>query len=378
MTPEIVRRLFSGRSRTAPSGEAPSPHRETTAHSPQGLYERIFRVLPVGVILLGPDRRIRFANAAAAATFGFDETRAPGMHLIQAIPNVELERRVGDALAGEASVGPLAIAGPGESRTYAVAVTPLEAPGESPGVVICSEDRTQFARLERARADLISNVSHELRTPLSSIRLMLETVLSAKDDEASALFLPKALAEVDRLGALVERFLEQARTEAGALRLNLRDIDLEGLAHAIVASFEPQADAKGVHLHVVAARPVRLEADPDRLAQVFVNLIDNALRHTPSGGEIRIELDADGGEAVIRVRDTGVGIPYRDLPRIFERFYVVDRSRTRASGGAGLGLSIVKQIVEAHGGNVGVESSLGRGTSFTVRLPILHLRHGAA
>ena len=118
-------------------------------------------------------------------------------------------------------------------------------------------------------------------------------------------------------------------------------------------------------------RPVRVEADPDRLAQIFVNMIDNALRHTPSGGQVTIELDATGNDAILRVRDTGVGIPYRDLPHIFERFYVVDRSRTRESGGAGLGLAIVKDIVEAHGGTISTESMLGSGAVFTVRLPIM-------
>ena len=137
--------------------------------------------------------------------------------------------------------------------------------------------------------------------------------------------------------ALVGQLLEQARAESGQLKLDLRDVDLEEVARPIVASFEQQAANKGVSLELAALRPVRVEADPDRLSQVFVNLIDNALRHTRGGGRIRIELDARDSDAVLRVRDTGEGIPYRDLPHIFERFYVVDRSRTRGSGGAGLG-----------------------------------------
>jgi signal transduction histidine kinase len=119
---------------------------------------------------------------------------------------------------------------------------------------------------------------------------------------------------------------------------------------------------------------VKLEADADRLSQIFVNLIDNALRHTPEGGAVGVELDADGGSALVRVSDTGEGIPYKDLPHVFERFYVVDRSRARGSSGAGLGLSIVKQIVDAHGGTIVAESELGSGATLTVRLPILHLR----
>jgi signal transduction histidine kinase len=209
---------------------------------------------------------------------------------------------------------------------------------------------------------------------LSSIKLMLETVLASPDDEARDLFLPQVLVEIDRLAALVQQLLEQARAESGQLKLALREIDLEEVAHPIVASFEQQAWKKGISLELSALRPVRVEADPDRLAQVFVNLIDNALRHTSDGGRIRIELDARDSDAVLRVRDTGDGIPYRDLPHIFERFYVVDRSRTRGSGGAGLGLAIVKGIVDAHGGAISAESMLGRGTSFTIRLPIMRIK----
>ncbi len=300
-------------------------------------------------------------------------------HIIEAIPNVEVERRVADALLGEASVAPLMLTGAPGQRTYRVSISPLTEDDEQPSrVVILSDDQTGLVRLDRARKEFLSNVSHELRTPLSSIKLMLETVLEAPEEEARDLFLPQALAQVDRLTALVQQLLDQARAESGQLTLALRDVDLEEVARPIVASFEPQASNKGVSLELAALRPVRVEADPDRLAQVFVNLIDNALRHTSDGGRIRIELDARDSDAVLRVRDTGEGIPYRDLPHIFERFYVVDRSRTRGSGGAGLGLAIVKGIVDAHGGAIAAESMLGRGTAFTIRLPIMRIKREPA
>ncbi len=338
-------------------------------------FARLVRALPIGVVLVDGTYRVEFANAAAGTTFGFDPDRALNVHVIEAIPNVELERRIGDALRGEASVAPLLITGASGQRTYRVSVYPLvEASDGARQVVIFSDDQTALVRLDRARKEFLSNVSHELRTPLSSIKLMLETVLEAPEDEARDLFVPQALAQVDRLTALVGQLLEQARAESGQLKLDLRDVDLEDVARPIVASFEPQASNKGVSLELTALRPVRVEADPDRLAQVFVNLIDNALRHTPGGGRIRVELDARDSDAVLRVRDTGEGIPYRDLPHIFERFYVVDRSRTRGSSGAGLGLAIVKGIVDAHGGAISAESMLGRGTAFTIRLPIMRIK----
>jgi signal transduction histidine kinase len=283
-------------------------------------------------------------------------------------------------LQGEGSVAPLTLTGTQGQRVFRVSVYPVlgdDAAAPPQRVVVFTDDQTALVRLDRARKEFLSNVSHELRTPLSSIKLMLETVMEAPDDEARDLFLPQALGQVDRLTALVGQLLEQARAESGQLKLALREMDLEEVARPIIASFEPQAGNKGVSLELVTLRPVRLEADPDRLSQIFVNLIDNALRHTTSGGRVKIELDAHGSEALVRVRDTGEGIPYRDLPHIFERFYVVDRSRTRESGGAGLGLAIVKGIVDAHGGAISAESMLGRGTAFTIRLPIMRIKREA-
>ena len=359
----------------------PPPRRTASgaAISTESAFARLVRALPIGVVLVDEAYRVEFANAAAGTTFGFDPERALNVHVIEAIPNVELERRIGDALQGEATVAPLMHTGAAGQRTYRVAIYPLT-DGDENGrrVVVFSDDQTALLRLDRARKEFLSNVSHELRTPLSSIKLMLETVLEAPEREARDLFVPQALAQVDRLTALVGQLLEQARAESGQLKLNLSDVDLEDVARPIVGSFEQQASNKGVSLELAASRPVRVEADPDRLAQVFVNLIDNALRHTPGGGRIRIEVDARDSDAVLRVRDTGEGIPYRDLPHIFERFYVVDRSRTRGSSGAGLGLAIVKGIVDAHGGSIAAESMLGRGTAFTIRLPIMRIKREVA
>jgi len=342
-----------------------------------GAFVRLVRALPLGVIFVDRASRIVFANAAAGTIFGFAPARALRSHIIESIPNVELERRIDEALRGEASVAPMMLPGTEGARTYRLSVYPLVHGGETEGVVVFADDQTDMVRLDRARKEFLSNVSHELRTPLSSIKLMLETVIESPDDEARDLFLPQALAQVDRLTVLVQQLLDQARAESGQLTLNLRDVDLEHVAQPIVSSFEPQAVQKGVQIELQTIRPVRVEADPDRLAQIFVNLIDNAMRHTPTGGSVLVQIDAHGADAVIRVRDTGVGIPYRDLPHIFERFYVVDRSRTRERGGAGLGLAIVKGIVDAHGGTIAAESMLGSGTSFTIRIPIMRVKRDA-
>ncbi|MDQ2865757.1 MAG: cell wall metabolism sensor histidine kinase WalK [Candidatus Eremiobacteraeota bacterium] len=350
--------------------EDPAPSAPATGDDD---FIRLVHALPLGVVFVDSSARIRFANPAAGTIFQFNPQRGMGAHVLTSIPNIELERRIQEALRGEASIATITLGSGDRARSYRVSVYPLDAGDRAGGVAVFADDRTDVERLERARKEFLSNVSHELRTPLSSIKLMLETVIESPDDEAADLFLPQVLAQVDRLAALVAQLLEHARAESGQLRLDLREIDLESVAHPIVSSFEPQASNKGVRLYLQANRPVSLEADPDRLAQVFVNLVDNALRHTHDGGSVTVTLDAEGSDAVLRVRDTGVGIPYRDLPHVFERFYVVDRSRTRESGGAGLGLSIVKGIVEAHGGSISAESMLGTGAVFSIRLPIMRI-----
>ena len=366
-----MRRLFGRAPREdAPSTETDLERAATLARAEAGVFARLVGALPIGVVVVDDAQRIRYANASAGTIFAFDPARASGDHLVRAIANVEIERRVREALRGEASVAPLVLQSRAEPRTYRISIAPLDG-GDERGVVLFVEDQTEELRGERASREFLSNVSHELRTPLASVKLMLETVIASPDDEARELFLPQALAQVDRLASLVGRLLEQARTESGQLRLDLSEVDLEVVARPIVAAFEQQAARKGVRLQLHGRRPVRVEADGERLAQVLVNLVDNALRHTPEGGSIVVEVDAAANEAILRVRDTGEGIPYRDLPHIFERFFVAERSRTRESGGAGLGLAIVKGIVDAHGGVISAESTLGAGTSVTIRIPIV-------
>jgi len=236
-------------------------------------------------------------------------------------------------------------------------------------VLVIASDETRLHELEQTRRDFISSVSHELRTPLSSIDLMIETILdTGGDPEALDLFLPRVKREINRMVQLVEDLLVLARAESGRLRLRREDVDLSSVAANILKTFEPRAAQLGVTLDF-EGESARIDGDPDRLAQVLVNLIDNALRHTPAGGSVRIAVRQSDGAATLVVRDTGVGIPYNDLPHIFERFYVVERSRARESTGTGLGLSIVKGIVEAHGGTVRVDSEFGLGATFTCAFP---------
>ncbi|MDQ6932682.1 MAG: cell wall metabolism sensor histidine kinase WalK [Candidatus Eremiobacteraeota bacterium] len=334
---------------------------------PDGRFDRLVRALPLGVIVLNSRGHITFTNRAAEEIFGFNSTRMYGRTIIEAVPSVELERRVVEARYGEESMAPLVLPGRHGKRTYAVSAYQLPDDG---GAVVLASDQTEIIALERARSEFISNVSHELRTPLSSIKLMLETVLAANDRESRELFLPKIGSEVDRMVQLVNDLLVHARAGAGQLHLRQERFDLTQVARSVVATFEQRADALHVSLTIEANEEVLVKADRDRLSQVLVNLIDNAVRHTPARGNICVRVDREPDYAILVVRDTGIGIPYNDLPHVFERFYVVDRSRARETGGSGLGLAIAKQIIEAHGGSIQVESLLGSGATFTCRIPV--------
>ncbi|MDQ6931353.1 MAG: cell wall metabolism sensor histidine kinase WalK [Candidatus Eremiobacteraeota bacterium] len=334
-------------------------------------FDRLVRALPLGVLLLDEKSRIVFSNRAASAIFGFEIGAQIGRHIIEAVPSIELERRVEDALSGESSRGPLIVSGKSGNRTYGVSAYPLtDADDVANGVLVLAEDQTELLAMERARQEFLSNVSHELRTPLSSIKLMLETVIESPDDDVRDLFLPQALGQVDRLANLVMKILEQARAESGQLDLKLERVSLADVVRPIVQSFEQSAQAKNVTLTLRVREDCEVDVDRDRIGQVVVNLLDNALRFTPEEGWIKVDISRSATHATFFVRDNGIGIPYKDLPHVFDRFYVVDRSRARDVSGIGLGLAIVKQVVEAHRGSISAESLLGSGAKFIVELPL--------
>jgi two-component system phosphate regulon sensor histidine kinase PhoR len=346
--------------------DLPESSLERAPEPPDSRFEQLLRSLTVGIVTIDGRGHLESLNAAAATIFEFGARPVLGRAMIEVVPSFELDRRVREALAGNPSRGPISLTGAAEPRVLTVTTLPLD--GTDKALVIVS-DETRLHELEQTRRDFVSSVSHELRTPLSSINLMIETILQDEGDaEALSMFLPRIKQEIDRMVQLVEDLLELARAESGRLRLRREDVDLASVAGNIMNTFEPRAAQLGVALKF-GGETAHIDGDPDRLAQVLVNLIDNALRHTPAGG--RVEVSVVGGEAAtsLVVRDTGVGIPFNDLRHIFDRFYVVDRSRSRDTAGTGLGLSIVKQIVEAHGGTVGVESEFGLGATFTCVFP---------
>lgn len=222
-------------------------------------------------------------------------------------------------------------------------------------------------RQETCRKQLTADIAHELRTPLAAIRSHLEAMAEGLW-EATPERLKSCLEEVKRFGSLIADLERLAAIEQDRPRLNRSAIDLLEIARAVSGNFEKEADEKGVSIAVEGSSAL-LPADPDRIRQVMTNLLSNAVKYARNGGHIRVEVKDSAASGTVTVEDDGIGIPQKDLPFIFERFYRADQSRSRKTGGAGIGLAIVKSIVEAHRGTVSAESREGKGSRFTVTLP---------
>jgi two-component system phosphate regulon sensor histidine kinase PhoR len=240
------------------------------------------------------------------------------------------------------------------------------------GAVAVFHDVTELKRLERARREFVANVSHELRTPLTAIKGYAENLRDGglQDPAVAAQFVDVIHRNAERLRSLIEDLLDLSSVEQGQARLTLGPVRLADVVAQAAAVIRPAAQKKGQTLTLDLAEGLSApRADRDRLAQVLINLLENAVKFTPEGGRIAVSGSAAPGRVVLSVSDTGVGIPPDEVPRIFERFYRVDRSRDRREGGTGLGLAIAKHLVQAMGGTIQVESAQGAGTTFRVTLP---------
>ncbi len=273
---------------------------------------------------------------------------------------------------GERLVSREVLAGLPEEKVFRVNAVQVRVADKLEGAVLVFHDISELRRLEKVRQDFVANVSHELRTPVASIKGYAETLLSGAMDDPQALkeFLGTIHHNSDRLVNLINDLLDLARIESGKMKMTLLPMDAVLVVRKCLDILENAIEAKrlSVTLDFLGILP-KVLADEARLSQVFLNLLDNAVKYTPEGG--RVVIKAIPGEKNIRfeVSDSGIGIPEEDLPRIFERFYRVDKARARDVGGTGLGLSIVKHIVAAHGGDVAVHSKVGQGTTFSFTLP---------
>jgi two-component system phosphate regulon sensor histidine kinase PhoR len=326
-----------------------------------------------GVLVVGGDGRALLANPAFCRLFGLDGEVA-GKPILELVRAPELDRLVAATLgSGEPREAQVEI-GSGERRTLALGSTVLvDAGGGRPGAVVVARDTTEFTRLMEMRRDFVANVSHELKTPLAAIRGYAETLYDGALGEpaTAARFTERILRQCRRLQALLDDLLTLSRLESLERTPPHEPVDLAAIVHRAVDLVSSAAGEKQVAL-VLEEPPAPLPpvtGDAEGLERLVVNLLDNAVKYNRPGGEVAVRLAREGGETLLEVRDTGIGIPQDALPRIFERFYRVDKGRAREEGGTGLGLAIVKHVAQAHGGQIEVVSRMGQGSTFRVRLP---------
>jgi len=327
--------------------------------------EAMISSMEEGVIPLDREGRIEAANAASRTLFELRD--APqGLRLWEVVRLPGLEEAAQKALRDRVAVRDSFEVG---SRVLSVRLSPVT---DGQGVVLVAHDITEDRRYDTLRREFVANVSHELRTPLSVVQGYTETLLEGawKEEKSALEFLTIIDKNVRRLSAIVSDLLDLSKLESGGHVLEPRPVDVKAMVERVTEAFRPVAERKRLELaQEVASGAVSVRADSALLERALSNLVDNALKYTPEGGRVRVAASLDGGQVSFTVEDNGMGIPEADLPRVFERFYRVDKSRSRDLGGTGLGLSIVKHIVQLHGGTIGVRSNVGAGSAFTLRLP---------
>jgi signal transduction histidine kinase len=312
-----------------------------------------------GVLLIGRDASVAFANDAIDRHLG--STPAS----LDAVLPFALRTAIQESRTRREPTSVLVETG-APARWLHGTVTPAA----DDATLVVVRDVTHQRRLEAVRRDFVANASHELKTPAATIQAVAETLgrAATDDPEAVARFASQLEREAVRLSRIVADLLDLSRLESGSA---LEDfVSLGAAAREEAQRLEQTAEYAGVTLEIQTEdeRPVR--GSQRDLALLARNLIDNAIRYSHEGGRVAVQIDAEGDEVILRVSDTGIGIPSRDLDRIFERFYRIDRARSRETGGTGLGLAIVKHVVENHGGEIEVESELGRGTTFRISFPV--------
>jgi len=329
------------------------------AREERRVQDRILGSMKEGVLLLDGGWRTAFANDAIERHLG---TRPQALAQVLPAGLREMIRRTAES--GHAEVAELETGSP--TRWLRVTTTPAGADGS---VVVVIGDVTEARRLDAVRRDFVANASHELKTPAASIQAAAETLLHAAHDDPDAVprFAQQLEREAFRLSRIVGDLLDLSRLESGSELVDA--VQLDAVVRDEERRFEEAAREAGLSLAIDAGPVPPVRGSARDLSLLVRNLLDNAIRYTGTGGSVHVTVSTEGSQVVLRVEDSGVGIPSKDIPRVFERFYRVDRARSRETGGTGLGLAIVRHVAENHGGTVTVRSELGRGSAFEVRLP---------
>ncbi|MBN2145718.1 MAG: PAS domain-containing protein [Candidatus Aureabacteria bacterium] len=341
----------------------------------QNELDAIFFSMTESVLALDNEEKVLNLNQTASKLFHIPLDSARGRPVHEIIRNADMERFIKKAFAGTDPVETEIVFREGEECSLQARSSLLKnADGINIGILIVMNDITRLKKLETIRQDFVANVSHELRTPVTSIKGFIETLKNGAMDDAKERdrFLDIIMKQTDRLNAIIEDLLSLSRIEQESQKgaIILEQGDLNKVLDAAIRNCEKKAEDKNIRIIQNEKKGIVLKMNPSLLEQAFTNLIDNAVKYSDPGKEIQIQAVPEEKEVRISVRDWGCGISREHLSRIFERFYRVDKARSRKMGGTGLGLSITKHIVQAHGGGITVESTEGKGSTFTVRLPL--------
>ncbi len=337
-------------------------------------YEAVLSSMMEGIVAVDMEERIISVNQAAAIMLKSKLSELKGRSVQEMIRNRELQGFVMETLSsGKALQGDIIFRRNGE-KVLNTHSTPLcDANNKRIGTLIVLNDVTQLRRLENVRRDFVANVSHEIKTPLTAIKGFVETLRcgAMENPEEAWRFLAIIENHVNRLAAIIEDLLQLSRIEQeGEIKqIQLKESYIKDVIHASIQVCQAKAEKKRIRIDVLCEDSVLAKIDPPLLEQAFVNLLDNAIKYSKEESKILIETILTDSEAIISFQDHGIGIAKKHLPRLFERFYRVDKARSRKLGGTGLGLAIVKHIIQAHGGDVTVESTPGKGSTFAIHLP---------
>lgn len=337
-----------------------------------------------GVVMIDREERIVLMNRSAEDFLGFSSDELLGKKFDEAKQQFELTKLIRECIDAREHISDEMIFYFPEERILEVNVTPMSQTGEDwAGVLIVLHNITAVRRLERMRSEFVANVSHELKTPITAVKGFAETLLAGAldDKEIAKSFLQIIFDESERLNRLIGDILELSKIESKRIPLQFSPVEMRSLVERSLEMMRPEAKKKHITLDMQVEEDIYIEGDEDRLRQILINLLANGISYTPEGGKVKVRVEAlysltDQEDEYERVRmtisDSGIGIPKKDLPRIFERFYRVDKARSRVSGGTGLGLSIVKHLVDLHKGTIQVESEVGIGTKFMIDLPVIY------
>jgi two-component system sensor histidine kinase SenX3 len=316
--------------------------------------------VPDGVMVVGRDGHVLVCNAAAS--------RFSGARHSDAVAEQAIGELLDQALLGQPAERELILFGP-PRQTLHLRAFPLPQDGSPSGAVAFVRDVTEARRIESMRRDFVANVSHELRTPIGALVALAETIAAGTDGEVTGRLAERMVSESERLARIVEDLLDLSIVEAQE-RAGREPLPVTALVADAVDQVRMAAEAAGISIDEsnVPAN-LRVECDRRQVVSAIYNLLDNAVKYSESGQPVEVTAEIIGDRCAIAVRDHGIGIPSRDLERVFERFYRVDRARSRQTGGTGLGLAIVRHVAQNHGGEVTVESHEGEGTTFTLLLP---------